>query len=263
MATPTLIRRKLIEPAREEEWVDLGWKPVEVKRPDGTTEVEYIPLTAEEFLHPQEGYRLPNSTFHDDICTIIRDILSRLYADDPTVGVFRDLLVVWDDPKLRRHSPDVFVVFNLKDKDKNRSRFNVAKEGTRPSLIIEVVSPGYRKEDRVTKVKQYAQAGVQEYVIIDRREQPGGIVQDEILGYRLVEGNRYQPIALDEKGRILCQTVGLWLHIPKGQMTIEGAQSGLRLLTSQELERVAHREQKAREAAEARIRELEARLKNQ
>lgn len=213
---------------------ECGWRYEAIAKPDGTTYNVQIPLTAAEFLHPQEGYQLPNSTFHDNIAGDAKDILTRRYAKTPDVGVFRDLIIEWDIPDLGDHCPDTFVAFGVSNRDRNRSRFIVAQEGVRPSLIVEVVSPRYRKEDRETKVVEYARAKVQEYVIIDRRTYRGQELE-EVLGYRLV-GGFYQPITPDEEGRILCETVGLWIGLKEGCLVMEDAQTGERLKTSLELE---------------------------
>jgi Putative restriction endonuclease len=102
---------------------------------------------------------------------------------------------------------------------------------------VEVVSPRYRKEDRETKVVEYARTGVREYVIVDRRRQRGEFVE-EVLGYRLVEGI-YQPIAPDEEGRIRCETVGVLMSLQEGRLVIEDAETRKRLLSSVELEQQA------------------------
>lgn len=164
-----------------EELAEQGWREETIIKPDGTTDVIKVPLTEAEFLHPQEGYHWPNSTFHDNAVADARDILIRRYAGDPQTGVFSDLIVKWDIEELDDHCPDVFVAFGIRNKEQNRTEFVVAEEGVRPCLIIEVVSPPYRKADRQTKVKEYAQARVQEYVIIDRRTQRGQFI-DEVLG---------------------------------------------------------------------------------
>jgi Uma2 family endonuclease len=236
------------------ELAECGWRVEVVNRPDGTTEYIKIPLTAAEFLHPKEGYRLPNSTFHDDIAGNAKDILTRRYAQTPEVGVFRDLIVEWDIPDLGDHCPDTFVAFGLVNRERNRSKFIVANEGVRPSLIVEVVSPRYRKQDRETKVVEYARARVNEYVIIDQRTYRGQELE-EVLGYRLV-GGYYQPITPDEEGRILCQTVGIWIGLKDGQLVMEDAQTGEPLKTSLELEtenQALETENQALEAAKAQV----------
>ncbi|UZQ55996.1 hypothetical protein OOK60_08030 [Trichothermofontia sichuanensis B231] len=55
------------------EW---GWRITEVCQPDGTIAYVNIPLTESEFLHPQEGYYLPNSTFHDTVAGDARAMLN-------------------------------------------------------------------------------------------------------------------------------------------------------------------------------------------
>jgi len=93
MTTPSQTRA--IPPAvTADELAERGYRTVEVPQPGGTTAYTYVPLTAEEFLHPEEGYHIPNSTFHDDIASDAKDMLVRRYAGDPTIGVFRDLIIV-------------------------------------------------------------------------------------------------------------------------------------------------------------------------
>lgn len=231
------------------ELAERGWRTEIVTQPDGSIDYVQIPLTSEEFLHPQEGYHLPNSTFHDDAAGDAKDILTRRYANDANTGVFRDLIIEWGIPNLKNHCPDTFVVFGIQNKEQNRTEFVVSEEGVHPSLIIEVVSPRYRKEDRQTKVKHYAEAGVQEYLIIDRRKQRQQVIE-EVLGYRLVDG-QYLPLTPDEDGRILFETVGLFIGLENGRVIMEDAQTGERLLNSLELEqRATQAEQRATQAEE-------------
>lgn len=223
--------------ASSTELAECGWRVVTVPQADGTTTTTKRPLTSEEFLHPQFGDRLPNSTFHDDVASHGKDVLTRRYANNPTVGVYRDLLIEWDIEGQGDLCPDTFVAFGIGNKEQNRSKFIVANEGVRPSFVLEVVSPRYRKEDRENKVVEYARTGVQEYIIVDRRRQRGQFV-DEVLGYRLTEGI-YQPITPDSEGRIRCDTVGLLWSLQEGSLVIEDADTGSRLLSNLELEQQA------------------------
>lgn len=256
-----------------EELAEAGWKIVPTIRPDGSDGYVYVPLTPEEFLHPEEDYRMPISAFHNRTNDALFDMLSGRYENDPTVEVFHDLLIDWDIPDLASHSPDSAVIFNVKSgKDINQTRFNVAVEGTRPSLIIEVVSPRYRKEDRVTKVEEYERARVLEYIILDQFRR-GGQTVDEILGYELWQG-RYRPMIPDEQQRLHSRTTGLFISLHDGKVILEDAVSGDRLLTFHELrernselaaraliaEQRASEEQQAREVAEQQARDLKAEL---
>jgi len=66
------------------ELAELGWRTEVVRHADGTTTTAYVPLTSAEFLHPEEGYHLPNSTFHNKVAGDAKDMLTRRYASDPT-----------------------------------------------------------------------------------------------------------------------------------------------------------------------------------
>lgn len=240
-----------------EDLAECGWRTEAILQPDGSRSLVQVPLTAEEFLHPKPGFHLPNSTFHDRIAGDSKDILTRRYAADPTVAVFRDLIVKWGIPGLGNHCPDTCVVFGVRNKNLVWTEFSVRREGVRPALVIEVVSPRYRKEDRQVKVKEYAQAGVQEYVIFDRRRQRGEFVE-EVLGYRLVDGI-YLPMVPDEEGRILAETVGLWIGLQDSQVVMVDAETNQRLLNSLELEqRAVESEQRAVESEQraAKLAEL-------
>lgn len=230
-----------------EDIAERGWRWETFTQSDGTPLDIQVPLTDEEFLHPQQGYHLPNSTFHEDAAGDTKDMLTRHYANDSTTAVFRDLIIKWGIPNLGDRCPDTFVAFGVRNKEQVRTEFVVSDEGVRPALIVEVVSPRYRKVDREIKVKEYAQAGVQEYLIIDRRKQRGQVIE-EVLGYRLVEG-QYLPLSPDEDGRVLFETVGLWISLIDGRVVMEDAQTGERLLNSLELEqRVTQAEQRATQA---------------
>jgi hypothetical protein len=83
-------------------------------------------------------------------------------------------------------------------------------------------------------VVHYAQAGVQEYVICDRRTYRKKTTEEEI-GYRLTQGH-YQPITPDDDGRIWCETVGLWISLQDGHIVLEDGETGERLQTALELD---------------------------
>jgi hypothetical protein len=151
------------------------------------------------------------------------------------------------------------VVFGLKDKEKYRSEFVVSEEGTKPAVVMEVVSPRYRRADRETKVKQYAKEGVQEYIILDRRRQRGQLL-DEVLGYRLEEGG-YVPISPDEEGRIFSQTLDIWIGMCEGKVMLFEGTTDEPLLTSQALEQLAEQERQRAEQERQRAERLAERLR--
>jgi Uma2 family endonuclease len=61
-----------------------------------------------------------------------------------------------------------------------------------PDLVLEVVSPGTRRLDEVTKVKEYAEAGVREYWIVD--------AESETIALHVLAGRQFELRARAEKG---------------------------------------------------------------
>lgn len=150
----------------EPDW-SLGWRYETVRTANGRTEQVRIPLTTEEARHPQEGYVMPERTEHDRLSDDLCDMLRAQFEQRADVAVFRNLVFTWDHPEVKPYAPDVAVVANVRNPEADRPQFVVAEEGTRPILVFEIVSRRSRADDRVDKVRDYARAGVQEYVYID------------------------------------------------------------------------------------------------
>src|SRR6185436_16691647 len=243
------------EAARE--CVVLRW----VERPDGRRELLELPLTRELFLDPQLGDTIVQGDWHDITAREIAGILENHFQPQADVRVFHDMkhyLV----PRRPAPAPDVSVVRGLRPR-RRRSCFRVKKEGVRPCLLIEVVSPGAeaRQADLEDKVELYRIAGIPEYLIADS---PGDLtgLPFKLLGYRLDTAGRYQPMQPDAEGRFLSETTGIWFQVsPDGQrIFLYEYPTGRRLLNLTEQEERADRETKARKAAEKKaIREAEAR----
>lgn len=135
--------------------------------------------------------------------------------------------------------------------------FDVAKEGARPSLVIEVVSPKdarIRRTDKEDKVKLYQQAGISEYLILDPPRRKTGF-RFQWTGYRLDSMGRYRPIEPDAEGALLSETTGIRFTVsPRGDLFI-----AIDLATGKELQELisderVQREIEARRAAEERAR---------
>ena len=134
------------------------------------------------------------------------------------------------------------------------------KEGTCPSLVIEIVSPESKENDLDKKVNIYKKAQVEEYLIINpnlKDEQ----VDYEIAGYRLI-GNSYRKIKPDKQGRYLSKSTQILFgtNTEKDRLQLWDANTGEELLVSrEETEEARAAEAKARFEAEAKARAAEAR----
>jgi Uma2 family endonuclease len=238
-----------------------GWRIVPKQRPDGSIEYEETPLTAEDFLDPQEGDQLIQGTDHYLCAQDLFDRLRLRYQQDPTTGVFSDLKMIWGIPGLQEPAPDVAVVPHLQDKARNRQSFEVLKEETRPCLVIEVISPHYPGDD-TDKVAIYRQAGIQEYLIV----KPYGkddIKEYSVWGYRLV-GSQYQRIPPNSAGFLPSQTTGVDFGVQpdrRGLIVFDHA-TGERLLSSEQREQLRELAERqamvAKQEAEAATQRAEA-----
>ena len=241
----------------EVDWLR-GWREVITTAADGQETIVRIPLTDEEILHPEEGFIMPETTDHERISTDLRNMLLSWSLRHSEMTVYHDLIFAWDHPDVGNFTPDIAVVPNVRNPDANRGTFYVASEGTRPCLVVEVVSPVSRQNDRVTKVRDYARVGIREYVYIDVRRGKRGIV-DEIAGFRLV-GDSYVPIMIDEDGAVFCETVGLRIGIADGVVWAEDIETGEDLLSHVAAMQALLRAQEQAEMAEERAEVAEERL---
>jgi colicin import membrane protein len=195
---------------------DYGWRYVRTKRADGGIDFDMVPLTLEDVLHPKFGDVHVLTDAHDDDCNYLKDVLKDRYQGDPSVVVLSDTGIFWDVPGLKNHSPDLAVIFNVKER-KEWITFLVKTEKVRPRLIIEVTSPKTRVNDLERKVAEYAQAQVPYYVIVDP-QQTEKRRRITLIAYELI-GADYHRQVLDEQGRAWLEPVGLWLGVREDPQT--------------------------------------------
>ena len=238
-----------------------------VEHSDGRLELLELPLTPELYLNPELEDKMVQGEWHDVTCHEISGLLRHHFRPQPDVRVFHDLkhLLRQDLPA---PSPDVSVVFGIRDREL-RTSFDIEKEGLRPALILEVVSPlsaRVRRTDLEDKVTLYQRVGIREYLIADTTRRSK---RYQLLGYRLNALGRYQPIEPDAQGRFLSETTGVWFQVtPAGdQIHLFEAATGRRLLNLAEQEDLTieaqaevAREVEARKAAETEIERLRAEI---
>src|SRR5262249_4737634 len=175
-----------------------------VERSNGRRELLELPLTRELFLDPQLGDTMVQGDWHDITAREIAGILEDHFRPQADVRVFHDmkhyLVRGWPNP-----APDVSVVRGLRPR-RRRSTFRVKKEGVRPCLVIEVVSPSpeTRQADLDDKVRLYEAAGILEYLIADSPSGQTGL-PFQLLGYRLDAVGRYQLMVPDAQGSLLSE----------------------------------------------------------
>ena len=188
-----------------------GWRYVRRPTPNDPDHLEPVPLTLEDVLHPEVGDFIVHSDRHETDRMYLTAVLrARLEAHGRAI-VLSDVRVAWDVPDLRPHGPDVMVIPGLRER-RDWSTFDVAEEGVRPALIIEITSPETRENDVVWKVAHYARAGVAQYVIVDDARRRGGKRRLRLLDYRL-EAGAYRLHAPDAARRVHLVIANLWLGV--------------------------------------------------
>jgi Uma2 family endonuclease len=228
------------EELAEDDPFRLGWRYRVVRLPDGKTELREEPLTAADLLDPQLGDHVTQNSWHVAAVHELWDILSWRYESRPDVFVSCDLKMLWRIRGLPNPSPDIAVIPGVRNKARLRRSFDVRKEGTRPALVMELVSdePEHKSADHDEKVRIYERAGIAEYLILDPPNP-----SCRLTGYRLDAAGRYQPIRPDSEGGLISATTGVRFRVaPEGRSVyLFDAATGERLLSSSEVRRELER----------------------
>jgi hypothetical protein len=256
-----------------------GWRFVKRLLPDGTTDLERVPLTLEDVLHPQEDDIIPERPIQslelEYLGPIFRDRAQRLRGG----LVLVDCLVDRGAAGVRNHSPDLSLFEGVvRPPPLDIGTFRLRPSGGRCLLALEVASPHTRVNDAVHKVREYHQVKVPQYVLVDQEEDGG---PRRLVDYRF-RRRRFVPVPPDEHGRVRLDPLGLCLGLRDNRVVCYDADSGEELgdyprvfaawkagaKARQAAERKARKaEKQARErtealqAAEQRLRELEAELR--
>jgi colicin import membrane protein len=204
------------------------------------------PLTEEDILHPRLDDHVTHNQPHLLDCIYLHNVFQAHLAGDPTALVLGDHLIKWDVPGIGDHGPDIAVVFGARQLAR-RDSFDVAAEGVRPELIIEITSPSTRNNDLNVKPGEYWRVGVPYYVIVDemfRRRQR----QLSIMGFQ--RGNRsWRRLRLNARGRLWLGMVNLWLGQENGRVVCYD-QQGKAIPNQQEVEQARQQAEQARQQAE-------------
>ncbi len=171
----------------------------------------YTPLTQADFLNPQPGDEFVHGPRHETDLRNLNGVFRYHYRGNPVVAVYSGIKMIWDVADIAQPAPDVAIVVGAESGETNLKEFDVQAMGQRPRFVLEIVAPRFVEADLVEKLQIYAQAGVQEYFIVDSGERMGKPVVDyTVIGYRLVKGT-YQPIPPESDGRVYSKVNRLWL----------------------------------------------------
>ena len=206
---------------------------------------------------------------HQRFRAYLYNVMSVRLADKPNAIVF-GVRVAWAHPDVKPHGPDISVVFNLRRRI-NWETFDEKEEGTKPSLIIEIVCPWTRETDVVSKVKEYEMVGVPLYIIVDRFERDG-VMMRQLVGYRLTPKG-YEELSPNVHGWLWLEPVNVWIGLDgedlvcyeKGKalpdyVTLVRAAKESQACAAEEAQARVAAENRAAEESQARAEEAQARV---
>jgi Uma2 family endonuclease len=156
-------------------------------------------------------------------------------------------------------APDVFVALGTAKRD--RASYMLWEEPKGPDFVLEITSRSIRTRDQGPKRGIYAFLGVREYFQYDPTHD---YLVPALQGTRLVAGG-YQalsPTTLPDGTLVLhSEVLGLELRLEEGTLRFYDPIAAQKLLSHAEIEQALRAAEQAHQAAEARIAELEARLR--
>ena len=198
----------------------------------------YAALKQSDFLNPHEDDHFVLGENHErDVAELYR-VLQNHHRHQPKFTIYRALKMIWGIDGLDQPTPDLAIVRNVHVPEKPRRVFDVRQEKVRPCTILEFVSPLFAEYDFVDKVQIYAQAGIDEYFVINGTQSNAkadtlfnsGQHVYSVVGYRLVEG-AYRPIEPDSRGHLYSPINDFWIAPnpdAPGVLLIDG-ESGIRV----------------------------------
>jgi colicin import membrane protein len=184
---------------------------------DGEEDVEQVPLTLEDVLHPQIEDHVSQNDTHTLFCYYLYIVLRAHLRHDPSIVVLNDVPLKWGIAKMGNHSPDVSVLQGVHTRYPY-GVFNVKESGGKPLLLIEVTSPSTRETDVDSKKRQenkyrhYAHIGVPWYIIVDTVEWKNTDLPPPVSLFQLnPKRKRYKRVKPDSRGWLWVEPVGLYL----------------------------------------------------
>lgn len=173
---------------------------------------EYLELAGEttiaEWVDGEYIEYMPPSNEHQDLAGFLYALIHS-FVDELGIGrtgIAPREVKLWPGGPSRE--PDIFFVHKDRLAGFDKMRFNGA-----PDMVLEIVSPGSVREDRVRKFTEYEQAGVGEYWLIDPRPN-----QHTVECFVRDAAGIFQPVEAGEDGRLYSSVLTyegarFWLHV--------------------------------------------------
>ena len=162
---------------------------------DGKRTVTPVPLSEEDFLHPQEEDRFMLTDAHTQAVFYIVSAIQMVTRNRPGIRVLSDHRVDWQYEDIPAHGPDIVAFDNFpSDWDPYLGTFPVVDFDVETLVVFEVTSESTRHIDLGKKFDEFTLVGIPYYLIVDVAEPTGA---RGIRGYHLNGSHRYQEMRRD------------------------------------------------------------------
>ncbi len=223
------------------------------------TETGFVP---QALIYPEaDGQPIAESDATRDYLLYSVEVLRLFFQSRRNIYVSGNLLIYYEEGNPQAVlSPDVFVIFGVNHR-KRRSYKAWQEGGKLPSFVLEITSMTTRRQDEVEKPQIYASLGVQEYFQYDPT---ADYLQPQLKGFHLVDGV-YQALPLGSTSDLIefihSRVLGLDLQLqapvpalgvlplPK-ELRFFDPQTGLKLLTREEVEQAREQAEQERDLAQ-------------
>jgi Uma2 family endonuclease len=217
------------------------------------------PLATVEYPS-SDGLPMAESDFQRKPLTYAVEALDIYFQHRADVYVSGNMFIYYEEGNPEAVvAPDVFVVFGTAKRE--RSSYFLWQEPKGPDFVLEITSRRTRSQDQGPKRGTYAFLGVPEYFQYDPT---GDYLRPSIQGLHLV-GDHYEALSTRQSPdgilSISSAVLGLELHVAEGVLHFHDPATGQKLLSHREAEQERQAALAALRAAEARIAELEARVR--
>ncbi len=238
-------------PAKEDPF-RYGWRFVKRQLPDGSEALVQVPLTLEDALHPEESDHISEDDLHSIECRYLAEVFQDRLGRLANGKLLANCLVDWNVPLQGDTAPDVAVFADVRTPlPAQFGLYRLQDFGGRCVVAIEVVSPATRYNDVVRKYAEYYVAGVPLYVIVDQQRDGG---PRQLLAFRHTP-DRYEPVPLNQNGRVLVPELGLFLGMRDNRVYCYDEITGEELSGSYSVEKRGREAAEDRAHAEARSRQ--------
>ncbi len=191
----------------------IGYRYLHTRNSAGEiTHSEKVPLTEEDFLHPQFEDKWMLSNPHNRAIFAIHNALVDIEERRDGVRVFTDHRVDWQHPGILPHGPDVVLFENFPsdwEDDPDVGTIFVEDLGAKVLAVFEVTSRATRHVDFGSKFDEYAEVGIPYLIIVDLAAPNGG---PRILGFRLYR-QQYREMRCDPKLGYFLPDAKLWFRL--------------------------------------------------